>query len=86
MKVLSNLKSAFKPGYSKLLINESIIPNIGVNPILSGLDLMLMGICNSKERTRDDWKNLLDAAGFRILAEYTDTTVAYESVIEAEMV
>jgi O-methyltransferase domain len=81
-----NLKSAFKPGYSKLIINESVIPNIGVDPMLSGLDLLLMGALNSKERTRDEWSKLLSAAGFRIVKEYTDTTVAYESVIEAEVI
>lgn len=85
VRILLNLKPAFKPGYSKLIINESVIPNIGVNPILSGLDLLLMGVFNSKERTRDDWEKLL-GAGFRIVNEYTDTTVAYESVIEADVI
>jgi hypothetical protein len=63
-----------------------VIPNIGVNPVLSGLDLLLMGVFNSKERTHDDWEKLLGAAGFRIVSEYTDTTVAYESVIEADVI
>ena len=65
---------SLKPGYSKLVINESVIPDTGVNPVLSGLDLIMMGVFNSKERTRDDWEKLLDAAGFRIVREYTDWT------------
>ena len=45
----------------------------------------MMGVFSSRERTKEDWKNLLAKAGFQIVATWTDTTIAYESIIEAEL-
>lgn len=49
------------------------------------LDLTVMGCCSARERSIAEWGELLMKAGFRIVGVWTDTAVAYESVIEAEV-
>lgn len=51
----------------------------------TGLDLIMMGVFSSRERTRQDWENLLEEAGFRMVGVWMDTTIAYDSIIEAEL-
>jgi hypothetical protein len=72
-------------GYSKLIINECVIPAIGGDPLSTALDLIVMGVLSAKERSQSDWERLLSAAGFRITKIFTDPTTAYESVIELEL-
>ncbi|KAF2100733.1 putative O-methyltransferase [Rhizodiscina lignyota] len=84
--ILNTLKPAFKPGYSKLILNECVIPSVGANPLTTGLDLIMMGCFGSRERSQVEWEALLERAGFRIVSVWTDTTVAWDSIIEAELV
>lgn len=83
--ILENLKPAFKRGYSKLLISECVIPATGADPLATGLDLNMMGVFSSRERTEQNWEDLLVKAGFRIVQIWTDTAISYESIIEAEL-
>lgn len=84
IEILDNLKPSLKRGYSKLLINESVMPSTGANPLSTALDILVMAAFSTRERSRVEWEKLLDAAGFRIVAIWADPAVAYESVIEAE--
>ena len=54
--------------------------------MLSGIDLVVMGVLASGERSRIDWERLLDAAGFHITGIWTNTGKAYDSIIEAELI
>lgn len=47
-------------------------------------DICLMGLLAARERTEEDWKRLLDTAGFEIVRLWKDTR-GIESVIEAEL-
>lgn len=85
IEILSQLKPAMERGYSKLLINECVIPATGGDPLSTALDLIVMGLVGSGERGQSDWERLLSAAGFRITKIFTNPTVAYESVIELEL-
>jgi len=82
--ILRNLRPAFKRGYSKLLLNESVIPATGANPHATSLDMIMMAFLNGRERDQADWERLLEEAGFRITGIWT-SEAAYESVIEAEL-
>jgi hypothetical protein len=75
-----------KKGYSKLVINESVRPNIGGDPQITGLDVQMMLLMSARERGQTEWEELLKEAGFRITGMWTDTAIAYESVIEAELI
>jgi hypothetical protein len=84
IEILGNLRPSLRRGYSKLLINECVIPSTGANPVSTALDIIIMGAFSTRERSRVEWEMLLDAAGFRIVGIWADPAVAYESVIEAE--
>ncbi len=71
-----------RPGYSKLLVNEIIIPEVGASEFIVMCDLVMMALGGGMERTASHWTNLLASAGLRIEKIWTlnDRT---ESVIEA---
>lgn len=69
-------------GYSKLLINENIIPDQGASWEITSLDWLMMSLAASAERTRTEWMELLSSAGFKIVGIWT-MDAAVESLIEA---
>ncbi|KAF6226401.1 hypothetical protein HO133_009267 [Letharia lupina] len=82
--ILSNLKPALAKGYSKLLINEVVIPNKGAPAVSTGLDLLLMAVSSSGHRTEKNWQELLDWAGFRLVKVWA-FEAGMEGLIEAEV-
>ncbi|KAF6806657.1 sterigmatocystin 8-o-methyltransferase [Colletotrichum musicola] len=83
--ILARIKAAMKPGYSKLLINENVIPSTGVWWETSALDMVMLTLFSSQERTERDWRNLLEnIAGFRIVSIWKGGK-AVESLIEVEL-
>lgn len=84
LKILANITAAMKPGYSKLLINENVIPNTGAHWEATALDIMMLTLLSSRERTRENWETLLSQAGLKISGIYTARNGA-ESLIECEL-
>ncbi|KAL9598998.1 MAG: hypothetical protein Q9219_004112 [cf. Caloplaca sp. 3 TL-2023] len=80
--ILSNLAAAMRPGYSRLLVNEIIVPEVGAGEFIIACDLIMMGLSGGMERTESHWTSLLSSVGLRIEKIWTldDQT---ESVIEA---
>ena len=83
-EILANLKPAMTPKYSKLLINEFVIPDTGAHWISTTVDIIMMALYSSGERREQDWRKLLEGAGFRIIKIWTVEPGA-ESLIEAEL-
>jgi hypothetical protein len=82
LSILSNIKAAMKPGHSRLLINENVIPDTGAQWEATALDITMATLLSSKERTRVDWHSLLeDKAGLKINKIYTYAN-GVESLIE----
>lgn len=69
------------PGYSKLLINDHIVPEQDAPWKIASSDLLMMGLLSAGERTEKQWKSLLESAGLRINAVW-QSGGDYESVIE----
>ena len=65
--ILRHLAAAMTKGYSKLLIEEFILPDQGCALLSAVWDVEMMAILSSMERTRDHWRELLDSAGFAIM-------------------
>ncbi|KAK7993664.1 hypothetical protein PG989_007045 [Apiospora arundinis] len=84
LRIFANIKSAMKPGYSKLLIYEVVLPAQGATSLMTTLDLQLMNCVSGLERTEVHWQKLLAEAGFRIVEIFRHPR-AVESVIEAEL-
>ena len=82
--ILENLRPAMAP-HSILLINEYVLPDSRVPLLAAQLDLSMMAIFSSQERTREQWESLLDSAGFQTLKIWTPDYmhVGQASLIEA---
>ncbi|EXF74538.1 hypothetical protein CFIO01_11789 [Colletotrichum fioriniae PJ7] len=83
--ILKQIKAAMKPGYSKLLINENVIPSTGAWWETSALDMVMLTLFCSKERTEGDWYHLLETiAGLKIVKIWGGGK-GVESLIEVEL-
>ena len=83
-EILANLKPAMTPKYSKLLINEFVIPDTGAHWISTALDIFMMAVYSAGERREQNWRRILDGVGFRITKIWTPEPGS-ESLIEAEV-
>jgi hypothetical protein len=84
-RILANVKNAMERGYSKLLINENVIPDVQAHWEATALDMMMMALFASKERTATQWKHLLeDRAGLKIVKIW-GVGNGVESLIECEL-
>ena len=85
LPILERVKAAMKPGYSRLLINENVIPDVGANWESTCLDIMMSCLVSAKERTKDEWVQLLERdAGLKITGFYPVGN-GVESIIECEL-
>lgn len=74
-----------KPGYSKLLINENVLEDVGAPWQQTSLDWTMMAMLVNRERTRAQWGEMLGSVGLRIEGVWSKD-VSSESVIEAVVV
>ncbi|OKP14019.1 Demethylsterigmatocystin 6-O-methyltransferase [Penicillium subrubescens] len=66
-KILAQVKAAMKPGYSRLLIHEHVIPETGAYWEATALDMVMLTLLSAHERTHAAWYNLIEKrAGFNI--------------------
>lgn len=82
--ILRNITAAMKPGYSRLLINENVIPASKAHWEMTALDMVMLTLFSAKERTEDDWRALLGANGLRVVKIWQGAR-ACESLIECEL-
>ncbi|KAL4881812.1 S-adenosyl-L-methionine-dependent methyltransferase [Aspergillus karnatakaensis] len=83
-RILSNLVPAMKKGYSKILINENVIPSTNAYWETTSLDLIMMADFASQERTEKQWVELVESVGLRIVKIWTRRR-GVESLIECEL-
>lgn len=72
------------PGYSKLLINENVVPDFGAAWPITSMDWLMMALGAVKERTEKQWRGLLQQAGLKVTGIWT-YELGTESLIEAEV-
>lgn len=63
LRILRAVVPAMKPGYSKLLISEIVLPNQGAHWYPATLDLVLMLGLSARERTRAQFMELIGKVG-----------------------
>ena len=83
-KFLSNTAKAMEPGYSRMLIDEYVLPDVNAPIRGSSMDFLMMMFCAGIERTRGQWENLLDRCGLEIVKVWGGRS-DYEQVIEAKL-
>ena len=84
-KILHNVVTAMTKGYSKLLLSENVIPATGCHPHLSALDLTMMTLFGSQERTEEHWRQILGLEGLKLVAIHSIPS-CLKSVLETELV
>jgi hypothetical protein len=82
--ILTNLALAMTPGYSKILINENVIPDTDADWQTTSLDIIMMAVFASQERTERQWHDLIESAGLKIVGIWT-AEKGVESLIECEV-
>ena len=83
-KILRQLTPSMKKGYSKVLINELVVPDVGAPWGTTSLDWLMMSIASARERTEKEWRELLSEAGLNVVSIFTYEP-GTESIIEAEL-
>lgn len=81
IKILENIKPAMRPGYSKILINDFVVPDKGATWPATAMDLGMMALGSVKERTEEDWTSLAQKAGF-LVKKVTVIEAGSENIIE----
>lgn len=86
VEILKHIVAAMKQGHSKLLINEIVMPPTGADWQATALDVVMMSLFASKERTLSDWHKLLEAPeiGLKIMKVWS-AKHSQESLIECEL-
>ncbi|KAH7412917.1 S-adenosyl-L-methionine-dependent methyltransferase [Cadophora sp. MPI-SDFR-AT-0126] len=82
IKFLSNTVKAMKPGYSRLLINDQVLPNKGAEIHPTMLDMTMMTYFHAMERTERQWRTLLGRLGVEIVKIWRLEAGGSEAVIE----
>lgn len=85
-RILSRLKVAMTPGYSKLLLLETVMPDRAkdMTPRMAAMDLNMMSHFSALERTEGQWTALLKGAGFKWNGFFARPG-AHQGIIEAEL-
>ncbi|KAI3055099.1 hypothetical protein CBS147353_11362 [Aspergillus niger] len=83
--ILANVKAAMKQGYSKLLINENVLPVTGAHWETTGLDMMMLTLFSSQERTEKMWYDLIENRASLKIVKIWSGGKGVESVIECEL-
>ncbi|KAL4917428.1 O-methyltransferase [Aspergillus aurantiobrunneus] len=83
--ILGNVKAAMRPGYSKLLINENVVPVTGAHWEMTGLDMMMLTLFSSPQRTSAMWYDLIEKRTGLKIVQIWNGGQGVESVIECEL-
>lgn len=81
-KILQRVAAAMTPGYSRLLINEMLVPEQGATKYQAQSDIAMMAFSGGMERTKSQWRTLLETAGFQIV-EFWEPAGEGDGIIEA---
>lgn len=82
-EILKNVVDVMTPGYSKILIFEFILPDVGAPLFPSLLDINMMALLSGMERTETQWKALLGSVGLEIIKFWKVEDPNTEGLIEA---
>ncbi|OJI80340.1 hypothetical protein ASPTUDRAFT_937004 [Aspergillus tubingensis CBS 134.48] len=58
---------AMKPGYSRLLVHDHVMPEKDAHPHATAYDLTMMALLAGVERTETQWRDLLSSVGYRVV-------------------
>ena len=65
--ILRQIMPAMRPGYSKILLNEIVLPDRNCPPEFSAHDINMMSILAGMERSQAHWVELLESVGLEVI-------------------
>ena len=77
-----NTVSAMKPGYSRVIIIDFVLPDTNVPRMQAAMDIQMMSIGAGVERSEQQWRELLLNAGLKVIGIW-NVSPNMESIIEA---
>ena len=83
IRILRPIHLAMDPTYSKLLIDQWVVPAQGATSFMTHQDFNMMAVYAGMERTEEQWRGLLRQAGFQIEHIWKPEDEVSESIIEA---
>ncbi|KAJ5400903.1 hypothetical protein N7465_011392 [Penicillium sp. CMV-2018d] len=83
VKILKQIAAVMKPGYSKILINDIVIPSTDCSCYQAAMDCLVLQV-SANERTEAVWSKVITDAGLKLVKFYPDGR-GYETLIEAEL-
>lgn len=83
-EILSNQKAALVKGYSRILINDIVVPDRNAGWYEMGVDMIMMVCLSATERTETEWRTLVDSAGLQV-TEILDCDGENEKIIVVEL-
>ena len=84
IEILSLTASAMTKGYSKILLNEFVIPDQGASLIAAQVDITMMVALAGAERTESQFKELAKVSGLKIVHIWGDDPDT-ERILELEL-
>lgn len=84
LKILANIKPAMRRGYSKILINDLVVPDREAGWFITAMDLCMMSLGSVKERTEADWRALINRSGL-VVGDIRTFEAGSESIIELSL-
>ncbi|KAJ5735535.1 O-methyltransferase B [Penicillium malachiteum] len=80
-EILKNIIDAMAPD-SYILIDDMVLPNVGVHWQQAQLDMLMMVALAARERTQEQWDQLVESAGLKVNKVHTYTESSKDSIIE----
>ncbi|GLA73908.1 hypothetical protein AtubIFM55763_004843 [Aspergillus tubingensis] len=81
-QILKMIRDAMKPGYSRLLVHDHVMPVKDAHPHATAYDLTMMALLAGVERTETQWRDLLSSVGYRVVKVW-QSPLAAQAIIEA---
>lgn len=72
-------------GYSKILINEAVVPSKNCGSWLAATDINMMTILAGMERTSQQWIDLLESVDLKVVKIWNSPHDGEEAIIEATL-
>lgn len=85
VQICTRLREAMTPGYSRLIINDWIVPETNPSKFMVAQDMNLMTALGGMERTLPLHREYLEQAGLKITQVFYPGDRISEAVIEAEV-
>lgn len=82
--MLEMIKEAMIPS-SRLLIDEMVIPEVGVTEKAAARDWTVGSCLASKERTEAEWREVLEEVGLALVHTYTYIPTTHEAVMDVRL-